>query len=97
MEILEADECYKFCSFTQRRSHDCEDTALPDPPLKNLLVKCLTFEENTRKPYNDNLCLFRALALHLHGNEKLEEEISKLFNLILAKTGGTDPTNFRGV
>ena len=36
--------------------------------LKNHNVNCLTFERNTRQPYIDNLCLFRALALHLHGN-----------------------------
>ena len=75
----------------------CKDTVLPDPLLKTLSLKCLTFEESTRKPYNDNLCLFRALALHLHGNERLEEETSKLFNRFLEKTGGTDPANFRGV
>ena len=45
-----------------------KDTVLAEPFLKNHNVNCLTFERNTRKPYNDNLCLFRALALHLHGN-----------------------------
>ena len=59
----------------------CKDAVLPECLLKNHTVNCLTFEKNTRKPYNDNLCLFRALALHLHGNERLEEEISNLFNL----------------
>ena len=44
----------------------CKDTVLPEPLLKN--VRCLTFERKTRQHYNDNLCLFRALALHLHGN-----------------------------
>ena len=63
----------------------CRDAVLPDPLLKNHSVNCLTFEQNTRQPYNDNLCLFRALALHLHGNEKLEEETCKLFNCYLEK------------
>ena len=61
----------------------CEDTVLPEPLLKNHKVNCLTFERITREPYNDNLYLFRALALHLHGNEKLEEEISEISNLFL--------------
>ena len=60
----------------------CTDTVLSEQVLKNHNVNCLTFERNTRQPYNDNLCLFRALALHLHGNEKLEET-SKNFNLFL--------------
>ena len=75
----------------------CRDAVLPDPLLKNHTVNCLTFEQNTRQPYNDNLCLFRALALHLHGNEKLEEETCKLFNLYLEKKGGIEPATFQGV
>ena len=52
----------------------CKDTLLPEPLLKNHNANCLTYEKNTLQPYNDNLCLFRALALPLHGNKKLEEE-----------------------
>ena len=75
----------------------CRDAVLPDPLLKNHTVNCLTFEQNTPQPYNDNLCLFRALALHLHGNEKLKRETCKLFNCYLEKKGGIKPTNFQGV
>ena len=70
---------------------------LPQTLLKNQNVICLTFERNTRQPYNDNLCLFRALALQLHGNEKLEEETSKIFNLFLNNSGEGDPSKFQGV
>ena len=45
-----------------------------EPLLKNHNVNCLTFETNMLQPYNDNLCSLRPLALHLHGNKKLEEE-----------------------
>ena len=74
----------------------CKDTVLPEPILKNHNVNCLTFERNTRQNYNDNLCLFRALALHLHGNEKLEEETYKIFNLFLNNCGEGDPSKFQG-
>ena len=74
-----------------------KDTVLPEPLLKNHNVDCLTFDRNTRQPYNDNLCLFKALALHLHGNEKLEEETSRIFNLFLKKCGEGDPSKFQGV
>ena len=50
-----------------------------------------------RQSYNDNFCMFRALALHLHGNEKLEEETSKIFNLFLNTCGEGDPSKFQGV
>ena len=53
----------------------CKDAVLPEPLLKNRTVNCLTFEQNTRQPYNDNLCLIS----HLHGNERIEEETNKLF------------------
>ena len=58
----------------------CKDAVLPKPILKNCTINCLTFEENTRQPYNGNLCLFSAPALHLDGNQRLEGETSKLFN-----------------
>ena len=50
----------------------CKNAVLPEPLLKNHTINCLTFEENTRQPYNDNLCLFRALVLQF-----LDEETSK--------------------
>ena len=75
----------------------CKDTVLPEPLLKDHNVNCLMFERNTRQPYNDNRCLFRALSLHLHGNEKLEEETSKNFNLFLNNSEERDPSEFQGV
>ena len=75
----------------------CKDALLPESLLRNCNVNCLTFERNTRQPYDDNLCLFRALALHLHGNEKLEEETSKIFKLFLNNCGEADPSKFQGV
>ena len=73
----------------------CKDTALPEPFLKNHNVNCLTFERNTRQPYNDNLCLFRSLARLLHGNEKLEEDTSKIFSLFNNSEEG-DVSKFQG-
>ena len=75
----------------------CKDAVLPESLLKNHTVKCLTFVRDTRKPYNDNFCLFRAVALHLFGNEKLEEETSNLFNLFLINSTNLEPSKFRGV
>ena len=75
----------------------CKDTILPEPLLRNGNMICLTFEKNTRQTYNDCLCFFRALALHLHGNEKLEEETSKIFNVFLNNSEERDPSKFQGV
>ena len=65
----------------------CKETVLPDQLLKNLSATCLTFEEKNQKPCEENLCLFSALAWHLHGNERLESETSILFNNFLEKNG----------
>ena len=86
-----------FASLLKDVPMGCKDTVLPEPLLRNCNVNCLNFERNTREPYNDNLCLFRALALHLHGNEKLEEETSKIFNLFLNNGEDGDVSNFQGV
>ena len=75
----------------------CKDAVLPESLLRNPSIYCLTFERNTREPYKDNLCFFRALALHLHGNERHEEETSKLFNLFLVNSTNPDPSKFQGV
>ena len=75
----------------------CKNAVLPEPLLKNHTINCLTFEENTRQPYNDNLCPFRALALQMHGNQRLEEETSKFFNLFINKMDGLSAHQFQGV
>ena len=74
-----------------------KDTVLPKPHFKNHNVNCLSFERNMRQPYNDNLCLFRALVVHLNGNEKLEGETSKSFNLFLNNSEEGDVLKFQGV
>ena len=75
----------------------CKNAVLPVPLLRNGTINCLTYKENTRQPYNDNLCLFRALAVHLHGTQRLEKETSKLFNLFISKMDGLSPNQFQGV
>ena len=75
----------------------CKDKVSPEPLLKNHNVNCLTFERSTRQPYNDILCLCRTLALHLHDNEKMDEETSKIFNLFLNNREEGDVSKFQGV
>ena len=75
----------------------CKDAVLPEALLKNRIANCLTLEQSTRQPYNHTLCLFRALCLHLHGNERLEEETNNLFILHLQKKDGFEAASFQGV
>ena len=75
----------------------CKDAVLPESLMKNHTINCLTYEQNSKKPYKDNLCLFRAFALHLHGNERLEEETLILSNLFHVNSTNPDPSKFQGV
>ena len=75
----------------------CKDAVLPEPLKRNGTMHCLTFEENIKRPYNDNLCLFRAPALYLHGNQRMEEETSEFFNLFINKMDGLSAEQFQGV
>ena len=74
-----------------------QNAVLPKPLLKNHTINCVTYEEITRQPYNDILCLFRALALHVYGNQRLEEKTSKLFSLFINKLVGLSPNQLQGV
>ena len=87
----------RFAALLKEVPMGCKNAILPEPLHKNSTINCLTFEENTRQPYNDNLCLFRALALHMHGNQRLEEETSNLFSLFINKMDGLSADQFQGV
>ena len=53
---------------------------LPKPLMRNRTINCLKSEQKTRQVYNDILCTFCALALHLHGNQRQEKKTSKTFH-----------------
>ena len=74
-----------------------KNAILHEPLLKIGTINCLTYEENTRQPYNNNLCLFLALALRLHGTQRLEGKTSKLFSLLINKLDGLSGNQFQGV
>ena len=58
------------------------DSLIPEPLLRNNHVNCLISNQDKKKqPYNDNLCLFRALAVHLHGTTGLETSTLKIFTI----------------
>ena len=82
----------EFAALLRDKQMGCWDAVLPESFLKSHTVNCLTYEQNTKKPYKDNFCLFRTLVFHLHGNERLQEETLNLFNLFLINSKNTDPS-----
>ena len=97
MEIFKHTNLANFASLLKDVPIGCKDTVLPESLLRNCNVNCLTFEKSTRQPCNDNLCWFRALALPLHGKERLEEVTSKFFKLFLNDSEERDVPKFQGV
>ena len=77
-----------FAAFLKEVPMGCKNAVLPEPLLKSHQTNCLTYEENTRQPYNDNLCFYQALAIHMHETQRLEPETSKLFDLFINKMDG---------
>ena len=75
----------------------CQDANLLEQFLRNLTISCLTFEESTRQPYNDNLCLVFAVALHLLGYQKLGKETCIFLGLFINRIEGLSPGQFQGV
>ena len=71
-----------------------KDAVLAKLLLRNYRVNCLTYDESTGQPNRDNLCLFRALALHLRRNQRLQEKTSKSFVFFHEWIGGTQPESF---
>ena len=73
----------------------CTDSPLPEPLLRNPEVNCL-LSNGHDEPYNDNLCLFRAIAIHLFGSVDVELQAIKVFHNFVTASG-CDPKNFTGV
>ena len=96
LEVFQTNNFYSICCSTGRYTVGLQGCGSTWISLKNHTVNCLTFEKSTRKPYNDNLRLFRAVALHLFGNERLEEETSNLFNPFPLNSTNPDLSKFQG-
>ena len=60
----------------------CQNLEIPSCILKNKKIFCLSIN-SSHKPYNDNLCLLRAVAFHLTGKQNLEEWTANLFQRFL--------------
>ena len=54
------------------------DVVLPDYLLKKTSLTCFV-NNRDGKPYNDNLCMFRALMFHRHKSYKVEREVETAY------------------
>ena len=70
-----------FAALLKNLPMGCPDSVIPEPLLRNNHVNCLISDAHTREPYKDNLCLFRALAVHLHGTDNLEYPLPRFLTI----------------
>ena len=75
-----------FAALLRDKPMVCNDAVLPESLLKHHTFNCLTYELNIKKPYNDNLCIFKALALHLLGNERHSKKKHQSYSIFLLLT-----------
>ena len=73
----------------------CIDLPIPSILLRNPLVKCFV-SDSELVPYRDNLCMFRALAYDLYGNEDLQQNTKNLLQQFLSKLRA-DGADFQGI
>ena len=82
-----------FATLLEEVPMGCKDAVLPDRLLENHTVNCLTFEENTRQPYNDNLCL--SCSCSPFARKSTTEENSKILNSFINRMDGLSPMSSR--
>ena len=83
-----------FAALLRDISMGCKDAVLPESLLKSHTVNCLTYEQNTKKPYKDNLASSGHLlftCMDMRDLKKKHKKIHFLFN-----STNPDPTKFQG-
>ena len=70
----------------------CKDALLTKYLLKNRMVNCFTFEENTKSPYNKNFCLLTALALFFREIRDPKKKLQNYLCYWYRKSMDTAPT-----
>ena len=73
----------------------CTDSSLQESLLRSPEVNC-HFSKGHDQLYNDHLCFFRAIAIHLFRSVDVELQAIKLFHNFVSASG-FEPENFTGV
>ena len=84
-----------FVALLTNITEGCTNSPLPEPLLRNPEVNCLV-SNGDNEPYNDNLCLFRAIAIHLFGSVDVELHATEIFHNFFTASG-CDPESSTGV
>ena len=83
-----------FAAILKEISLGGQNLEIPSRILKNKNIVCLS-TNSSNKPYNDNLCLSKAVAFHITGRHNLEEQTAELFQRYLEHCE-VDVNDFKG-
>ena len=86
---------YRFCSASCEYTYGLHRFASSRPPVKESEVNCLV-SNGHNETCNDNLCLFRAIAIHLFGSVDVELHATEIFHNFITASG-CQPESFTGV
>lgn len=76
----------------------CKNTDIPIFIQQSRAVRTLLYNKLSKKPFDDNLCMFRAIATHKSDRwEGVEILTAELFEKFLHAVGDCEKRNFRGV
>ena len=73
----------------------CMEQSIPSTLLKNAIVEGFV-SDCEKRPYQDNLCMFRALAYELYGSNEIQQNTMELMQMFLSATRRDDET-FPGI
>ena len=73
----------------------CIEQSIPSTFVKNPLVKGFV-SDCDKNPYQEILCMFRALSYEIHGSDELQQNTLKLMQNFLSATERVDK-NFSGI
>ena len=88
-------KCHVLRISAQWRPLGCIAQNIPSVLLKNKHVKCFV-SDCEKKPYQDNLFVFRALSYDLYGRVQLQQKTMELMQMFLTATRRDDET-FPGI
>ena len=100
VEVLQVNKLHRICCLTQRRAYGVQERSLTRTPAQKSHKKLShVWRKHKTTILRQPVCFsaLALLALHLHGNQRLEEETSKLFNLFTNEMDGLSPNQFQGV
>ena len=95
MEVCSLTNLTVFLYHLEKIPLGCSEVNLPQAIIKNPNIRTFLVDGN-KKPYDDNLCFFRAVAFEVFGKRDLVTSTNSLVSTFLSRIG-KGVVNFKGI